>query len=284
MAGAARRGAGLRRAAGDGRRYSERAWPRPQRLRPGAGGVEGRGCRRGLPARAERHGRTGAFVIPRSARAAGGGGPARGPPQPRAGRVGGGWRAGGGGGRARTALFAAVAAACAGRARISHFFSERSLRRGAGAAVTAAARARLRAPARCRRRRPPAPTPPRVAVADFRGTFFHQEALTKWKVNSACPRPSAGRARPSVAGPGLPATCAAAPAAVAAQIQPLGRSQGRGTLEFSVMTLGVGKGKMAGSKGVGWDRAITRHSCILIWKLCRKCSWLDMLAFTDGQD
>ncbi|XP_049979563.1 high mobility group protein B3 isoform X1 [Alexandromys fortis] len=91
---------------------------------------------------------------------------------------GGGQRAGDGGG-ARAALFTSIAA-CAGRARISHFSKRGSRRRGG------------------RDCRPPGPTsPPHAAAApgtalglgvvavDFTGTFFHPEAFDKMEVRMA---------------------------------------------------------------------------------------------------
>lgn len=53
------------------------------------------------------------------------------------------------------------------------------------------------------------------------------------------------------------------------------RSLARGALELYVMTLGAGKGKDGGKLG-GGTGTMTRHSCIFIWKLWRKCSWLDL--------
>lgn len=60
-----------------------------------------------------------------------------------------------------------------------------------------------------------------------------------------------------------------------------------------MMTLGVGKGKDGGkrARGVGgevgeWGTGrMTHHSCIFIWKLWGKCSWLDLhFCITQGKD
>lgn len=125
------------------------------------------------PCAAERHGRTGAFVIPRSAlrAAAGGGGSSPLPPQPRAGR-------GGVGAGERAAAVAGPGPLCsppspppAPAARGSAILASGAWRRG-GRRGHRRCPLGSAPPARCRRRRPPLPTPPAGGSGGFQGHFL----------------------------------------------------------------------------------------------------------------
>lgn len=186
-------------------------WPWSGASGPRASGVEGRGSVAG-PGAAKRHGCMGAFVIQGSAPRAGRGGSVLSPRTsaplgaPGGAEWGGGRREGGGGnGKARTALF--TAAACAGRARISHF-SERGLEARWAPPSPRQLPARLFAPGAPL---PPLLQAPRVPRGRQRwisgAVSFIRKLLTKWKVNYGCPDdPARGRARLLAAGSRLPCT------------------------------------------------------------------------------
>ena len=139
------------------------------------------------PGAAERHGCTGAFVIPRSAPRAGGGVRPAAPaaPRPRAARAG---RGGVGAGERA----AAAAAAAAGPGPLCSLPPPPApAARGSAILASGARRHGGRHGRRCRCRPGPRPQraaataapgparPPGVAAGDFRGSFFHQEAFDK---------------------------------------------------------------------------------------------------------